>query len=312
MKHVFLFLFLTFVVFLSISLGWDIKSSMMIAGLPAALYTIQNVVTLIAYQNLDPITFNVLNQTKTLSAALCVYLLMGKVQSQLQILSLGILFLASCVIEKIINIDEIGKWWVSKFGPSGSTKKNPTEPVSTKQEAEGGRVQPVASSSSSTLTSNHAQGVAAVLTASFISGLAGAFTQKSLQGSRGRNSYLFTMELCVASIFFLVSSMLVNPKDRKQLTSISEGGFFKGWTPQTIIPIFTNAAGGIIVGLVTKYAGAVKKGFALIFGLLLSGILQARMTVSDDQDKPRITKEQIIGGILAAISLWMHSAFPAR
>ena len=107
--------------------------------------------------------------------------------------------------------------------------------------------------------------------------------------------------------------MLANPKDREQLMTISEGGFFKGWTPQTIIPILTNAAGGIIVGLVTKYAGAVKKGFALIFGLLLSGLLQARMAdTSEDQDKPRITKEQIIGGILAAISLWMHSTFPSR
>jgi UDP-sugar transporter A1/2/3 len=161
-------------------------------------------------------------------------------------------------------------------------------------------------------TSTHAQGVAAVLTASFISGLAGALTQKSLQGSKGRNSYLFTMELCVASIFFLATSMFANPKDREQLMSISEGGFFKGWTPQTVIPILTNAAGGIIVGLVTKYAGAVKKGFALIFGLLLSGLLQARMAVTDDQDKPRVTKEQIVGGLLAAISLWMHSAFPSR
>ena len=86
----------------------------MISGLPAALYSIQNIVTLIAYQNLDPLTFNVLNQTKTLSAALCVYLLMGKVQSHLQIVSLGLLFLASCVIEKIIHLDELFRWWTRK------------------------------------------------------------------------------------------------------------------------------------------------------------------------------------------------------
>jgi len=280
-------------------LGWDIKTSMMMSGLPAVLYSIQNVVTLIAYQNLDPLTFNVLNQTKTLSAALCVYLLMGKVQSQLQIVSLGILFLASCVIEKIVNIDQLVRWWTRKF-------RHAEDPAPVTNKADDGKL------AASSTSSNHAQGVAAVLTASFISGLAGALTQKSLQGSKGRNSYLFTMELCVASIFFLGSSMLANPKDRQQLMSISDGGFFKGWTPQTIIPILTNAAGGIIVGLVTKYAGAVRKGFALIFGLLLSGILQARMAVTDDQDKPRVTKEQIIGGILAAISLWMHSSFPSR
>jgi UDP-sugar transporter A1/2/3 len=62
--------------------------------------------------------------------------------------------------------------------------------------------------------------------------------------------------------------------------------------------------GGVVVGLVTKHAGAVRKGFALIFGLLLSGILQ---NMSKEED---VTKEQIVGVIIAAVSLWMHSSFP--
>jgi|AntRauTorckE5430_2_1112549.scaffolds.fasta_scaffold06326_2 UDP-sugar transporter A1/2/3 len=48
-------------------------------------------------------------------------------------------------------------------------------------------------------------------------------------------------------------------------------------TPTTIISILINGAVGIMVGLVTKYAGNVKKGFAMIFRLLLSGVLQAIM-----------------------------------
>ena len=71
-----------------------------------------------------------------------------------------------------------------------------------------------------------------------------------------------------------------------------------------MIPILTNSVGGIIVGLVTKYAGSVRKGFALIFGIFISGILQA-------QDSG-VSHEQIIGGLLAGISLWMHSAYPAK
>ena len=31
---------------------------------------------------------------------------------------------------------------------------------------------------------------------------------------------------------------------------------------------------------------------------------------NDDTDEPRVTKEQIIGGILAAVSLWMHTVYP--
>jgi UDP-sugar transporter A1/2/3 len=111
------------------------------------------------------------------------------------------------------------------------------------------------------------------------------------------------MELCVVSLIFMLVSM-VKSEDGKR---IRDEGFFNNWTPKTLIPVMTNAAGGIVVGLVTKYAGSVKKGFALIFGLLLSGILQALQ----DDDGGGITLEHIVGGVLAAFSLWMHSAFPA-
>ena len=35
--------------------------------------------------------------------------------------------------------------------------------------------------------------------------------------------------------------------------------FFRGWTAFTIIPIASNASGGMLVGLVTKRVGAVQK-----------------------------------------------------
>ena len=54
--------------------GWNISTWLTVAGIPAILYCIQNYSTLVAYQNLSPLTFNVLNQTKTLSAALCCFL----------------------------------------------------------------------------------------------------------------------------------------------------------------------------------------------------------------------------------------------
>ncbi len=116
------------------------------------LYCFQNFATLIAYQNLSPLTFNVLNQTKTLSAALCCYLLMGKVQSPLQIISLLILFLSACVIEKIVPI----RFWKSSKSVSVENRKE--SPVEQKGQGD-----------------NHSKGLIAVLMASFISGLAGEY-----------------------------------------------------------------------------------------------------------------------------------------
>jgi UDP-sugar transporter A1/2/3 len=219
-----------------------------------------------AYQNLPPITFNVLNQTKTLSAALCCYLIMGKRQSALQIVSLFLLLLSALVIEKVVPLKPC-----LQAKPEKASEARKTEIIS---------------------------GVLPLLMASFLSGLAGALSQKSLQ-TMGRNSYLFTMELSAASLLLMTSSLLLfNSPDSQK---IKKNGFFHNWTLATMIPVVTNALGGVLVGLVTKNAGSVRKGFALIFGLMISGILQSK--------GEGITSEQIVGGMIAATSLWMHSNF---
>jgi UDP-sugar transporter A1/2/3 len=152
------------------------------------------------------------------------------------------------------------------------------------------------------LSSKHfSHGVLPIMMASFLSGLAGAITQKSLQSGGGRNALMFTMELCVASILILLVSFATS-EDGKQIT---ERGFFDQWSFMTMVPILTNSAGGILVGLVIKYAGTTEKGFALIFGILISGIVQS----SIDENKS-LSKEDIAGGALAALSLWMHATFP--
>jgi solute carrier family 35 (UDP-sugar transporter), member A1/2/3 len=257
--------------------GWTIGCWVKVAFLPAALYALQNVAALQAYQNLDALTFNVLNQTKTLSAALCCYLVMGRKQSYMQVFSLLLLLLSALIMEKLISLD----FFLS------------TEATTTLHMPEWG--------------SRHwTHGVAPIMLASFISGLSGALSQRNLQakgnggGGGGRDPYLFSMELCAASTLILFFSLLASPDG----TMIAQNGFWYGWTGTTWIPIFTNAVGGIVVGLVTKYAGSVRKGFALILGMFVSGVVQA--LVSEEG----VSVEQGIGGALAAASLWMHAKNP--
>jgi UDP-sugar transporter A1/2/3 len=238
-----------------------------VAGVPAALYAVQNLAALMAYQNLDALTYNVLNQTKTLSAALCCYLVMGRQQSQMQVLALLLLLGSALVMERIVTLDTL----------MGRTE------VDLSLEAK-----------------HFSHGVAPILLASFISGLAGALSQKNLQGKGGKNPYLFSMELCAVSVIILAGSLSFSPDG----DLIRENGWWSGWTPWTMIPILTNSIGGIIVGLVTKYAGSVRKGFALIFGIFISGLIQAPDT--------GVSKEQIIGGFLAGLSLCMHATNPVK
>ena len=242
--------------------------------IPAALYSVQNLAALCAYQNLDSLTFNVLNQTKTLSAALCCYFVMGRRQSPIQVFSLFLLLLSALIMEGIITVD-----WQTQHRSADD-----------------------AASSEEWKTHHITHGVFPVILASFISGLAGALTQKNLQAaSKPRNPYLFSMELCAASCLILLASLAVSSDGRQ----IREYGVAKDWSLQTMIPILSNSFGGIVVGLVTKHAGSVRKGFALIFGMLLSGVIQALL-----EPDVGVSRGQVIGGVLAAVSLYLHATHP--
>jgi len=282
-----LFMLITSGNFKSALSDWTFYGWITVACVPAALYTVQNLAALVAYQNLDAITFNVLNQTKTLSAALCCYIIMGKKQSRVQVVALFILLFSALVIEEIVTLETFS----SPFSRADAESvKGRSDEISPR---------------------HFTHGVFPVLLASFISGLAGAITQKSLQSdvvggkSGGKNAFLFSMELCVASLILLGGSLIVNEDGKR----VAEKGFFDQWSVYTGIPILTNAAGGIVVGLVTKYAGSVRKGFALIFGMLLSGVLQAAI---DDrgEGKAAVSLVEVIGGALAAISLYLHATYP--
>mmetsp|Transcript_6906 Transcript_6906/g.12348 ORF Transcript_6906/g.12348 Transcript_6906/m.12348 type:complete len:414 (-) Transcript_6906:207-1448(-) len=272
-----------------VTAGWTFMSWFRLALLPATIYLVQNMCSLLAYQNLDAITYNVLNQTKTLSAALCCYLLMKKKQSSVQMVALLLLLAAALVMEGVLPMDMLlpSYWMNDKQSHDDDTIIS-------------------ASNNDTTLSSlsprHFSHGVLPIMIASFLSGLAGAITQKSLQVGN-RNALLFTVELCAASILLLLASFVTSEDGRQ----IRQRGFFDEWNLTTLIPIVTNSAGGILVGLVIKYAGTVRKGFALIFGILISGMFQSVL----DEDKT-LSKEEVVGGVLAAVSVWMHATNPYK
>uniref|UniRef100_A0A7R9VBD6 Uncharacterized protein n=1 Tax=Pseudictyota dubia TaxID=2749911 RepID=A0A7R9VBD6_9STRA len=360
---------------------WSIRTWLSVAGLPAALFTTQTYFLLLAVQNVDALTFNVLNQTKILSSALCCYLVMGQRQSRVQVLALILLMGSALVIEEVVTFKSV---YGMPGGGSGALKQmedmipndaptvaegaaisnatstlwangtlsnattasafNATQPNATEL-LESSFVRSAVADASRRLASHtndpaadsdaddddvdgtrhFTHGVLPVLLASFLSGLAGALAQRNLQGlsspsstsspsSSGggssrkgkaalgsgsrppRNPYMFTMELSVASAAFLLLSLPFSTDGR----NMAQHGFFYQWTPYTCVPILTNSLGAVVVGLVTKHAGVVRKGFALIFGLLLSGILQV-------ESGEGVSAEQFAGGALASLSLWLHT-----
>jgi len=113
---------------------------------------------------------------------------------------------------------------------------------------------------------------------------------------------LFTAELSLFSAVVLLLSLIATGDIIKVITH----GFFQGWTLNTLIPIFSQAVGGVCIGLITKHAGAVVKGFALVIGLVLTAIFRSVVHGGG------LTMNEITGMIFVSIATTVHILYPYK
>lgn len=259
---------------------WSLSSTLIAAGLPSLLYAIQGTLTYHAYQHLDSLTFNGLMQFKVLTSALGCYIIMGKKLSGMQLGSLVLLMISTVVFQ--------GSWKV--------------------KDSKDGRY----SRDDQRCTFNQLWlGVLPCLGATLLSGLAGAFSQRSLQMDVGsvmhRDAYFYTIEVSFLSAVFLVISLCL--RGRREILSSTEREdrtLFKHCHWTALLPIITKATAGVLTALVHRHLGSVIKGFALVLGLVFSALLQF---VLDDKD---LTMEQNVGTALVLLSSWLHFTNPAK
>lgn len=154
----------------------------------------------------------------------------------------------------------------------------------------GGQASAAAADSAS--SSMYQVGLLFVGAASMLSGLSATLTQRAVSGGSGggqRNTMVLSAEMAVYGIVILALNLVFN-SDIKAGAGGGAGSLLSHWDLPTLIPVITNvrlpysvlcfgaprayflhcvllqAFGGMVVGLVTKYAGGVVKGFALIAG----------------------------------------------
>jgi len=240
--------------------GWTLKTSLLYALLPAAIYALQNVLMWLAAANMDGLSYNLINQSKIIWTAVFVYLLVGKPQSREQCGALALLFATACILS--FKDPEKGKESDSKG-------------------------------------SNLWLGIIPLLVASGCSGFASGLSQLAL---RHRNSFVFTIELSVFSFASLLVSLLFSADGELMRTN----GIFAQWTHKTIIPVLSNAAGGIFVGQVVKYAGGVQKGFSIILALIITTFLQ--WLVLGDPIGPAM----LIALPLGVAGVYIHTMYPPK
>lgn len=292
--------------------NYSFQSTLLAAGIPSALYALQGTLTYTSYQNLDAVTYNGLTQLKVLSSALCCYLVLGQRQSLVQVLSLGILMISTMVFQGSWK-DWIGRETKSIDMVSGS----------------------VATKSDRAYDYNRRLilGVLPCIGATLLSGLAGAFSQRSLQTQVGggigdsgktmhRDAYFYTIEISFLSAVCLAFSMGIeyvkncistrrrtttsanndkSPTDYDQSASTTTTThFFQHWTYATLLPISAKASAGLLTALVHRHLGSVIKGFALVLGLVFSALLQFAIEGDD------LTGGQVVGTVLVLLGSWLH------
>lgn len=250
--------------------NWTVRESLQTSGLPAVVYSIQNLFIQLAVSNMDGLSFNLLNQSKIICTAIALYFLMGRKQSAVQCLALVGLFSASAILS-------MGK---------SSAKAMPAE-------------------GSDDMGNSFALGIVPCIVASVLSGLASALSQVALQ-AHNRNSFLFTMEL---SLFSMVSVLLVQTgmgllNGSADTTNVITVLQFDGWTLMSLIPVLSNGLGGICVGLVMKHAGGVRKGFSIVTGIILTGVAQYLLY------QIPLSSDMLLALPIVIISTLLHIAFP--
>ncbi|CAI5709444.1 unnamed protein product [Peronospora effusa] len=216
---------------------WKLRIAMATTVFPALIYVVQNLLNHSAVVALDGVTFNVLNQTKIIWTALLVYLLLGKRQSPMQIMALGILCIAAVLMT------------------TSSTEMKDEE------------TQPDADAVVIT-------GMYEALLAAVLSALAGSIIQRALQQQK-RNQYMVTVELSVLGETILgVLAVVQDGLMRCDEDSDSQDSMWEGWSAMTLVALVCQALGGVLVGFVIRDCGNVEKSFAVVGGMGLTALFE--------------------------------------
>lgn len=262
---------------------WSLRNALQTTAVPALIYVLQNYLNQTAVILLDGVTFNVLNQTKIIWTALLVYLMLHRHQSKQQMAALALLC-ASAVLMT-------------------------TAPAPAKSADEA-----VERDSAVFFTGAYQALLAAVLSA-----LAGTIIQRALQTQK-RNAYVVTMELSFMGQFSLViwaatGQLMATAKTANDVAAATANattaapsvmGLWHGWTAMTFVALLCQAVGGVIVGFVIKYCGNVEKSFAVVFGMIITALLE-----SQTNGKP-FGQEGLMAIAMVIVSTVVYAMYPPK
>jgi len=240
-------------------------------AIPALLYTLQNTLQYIAVSNLDAATFQVTYQLKILTTAMFSVLMLGRTLTPRRWLSLLVLVIGVSIVQlpqqstASAGLDADSKIWPRSLDHWRSLGSRTGMRVVRRSASYEGIKEDHGILGSEM---NSSVGLAAVLVACALSGLAGVSFEKILKESTAKNTSLWVRN-CQLSFWSLFPALFLGViwKDGEV---IAKTGFFVGYNWVVWTAILFQAMGGVIVALVINYADNIAKNFATSISIILS------------------------------------------
>jgi UDP-galactose transporter len=248
-------------------------------AIPAALYTLQNTLQYVAVSNLDAATFQVTYQLKILTTAIFSVIMLNRKLSPQRWASLLILIIGVSIVQFPWAVTEPTAIDILRGGPQSTPAFVPRSIEQLRKL--GSRTAAQLSKRSATYEGidkdvvmeqhtemNASVGLAAVLVACALSGLAGVSFEKILKESTPANTSLWVRN-CQLSVWSLFPSLFIGViwVDGE---NIAKTGFFAGYNWVVWAAILFQASGGVIVALVINYADNIAKNFATSISIIIS------------------------------------------
>ncbi|NXT53553.1 S35A2 protein, partial [Pluvianellus socialis] len=207
-------------------------------AVPSLIYTLQNNLQYVAISNLPAATFQVTYQLKILTTALFSVLLLGTSLSRLQWLSLGLLFAGVALVQ-------------AEQARATAVPSSPASPEGPQQ--------------------SYAVGLAAVAASCLSSGFAGVYFERLLK-TTGGSIWVRNVQLGAVGTAVGLAAMLA-----AEGSAVAALGFFYGYNPAVWAVVVNQAAGGLLVAVVVRYADNILKGFATALSILASTLASVHL-----------------------------------
>uniref|UniRef100_A0A060T4J5 ARAD1C45738p n=1 Tax=Blastobotrys adeninivorans TaxID=409370 RepID=A0A060T4J5_BLAAD len=222
-------------------------------AIPATLYTLQNSLLYVGSSNLSVASFQVSSQLRILTTAFFTVIILKRKLNRAQWIALFTLAIGIALVQLPPEI--VAKYFTMVTSGTWKFELEQSEALQTGVDNKSG------------VDMNQMVGLAAVVGACSLSGLAGVYFEKVLKGSE---TSLWTRNVQM-SFFSLFPAALIGVVG-KDGAKISQNGFFHGYSTIVWAVIFLQAFGGLVVAVCVKYSNNIAKNFATSVSILLSCI----------------------------------------